>query len=349
MIAKQVFKRVWNYKKVQAEENAKPPSFLTDTSLGQHFYIKLKGVKLHYVETGIKTKPLVILLHGFPDCWITWRYQIPELAKHFRVVAVDLKGFGDSDKPESQRNYKVDKLIEELREFVHALGSQRCIVIGHDIGALFGWLLAHFHPELVDKLIVLASPHPNLYWSTLPKSAIFNTRWIQFCQLPYLPELQALDDNLSVIALCYFHLVKNNGKHGYLDAYKYVFSRREDWTGPINYFRNLPFWKLKTSEQGSMVPTLLIIGNKDCSVNMESVIRSTEYAEKSLLKVVEGASHYLHQEKPNVVNKLLLSFLKPKPQQEPLQNTNGLVNKVLGVATNNALWKQYSGYFVQNS
>ncbi|XP_018331070.1 epoxide hydrolase 4-like isoform X2 [Agrilus planipennis] len=77
----------------------KPPSCLVESSFGIHNYVKVRGTKFHYVESGSSQSPFLLLLHGFPDCWLSWRYQIPELSKYFRVVAVDLKGFGDSDKP----------------------------------------------------------------------------------------------------------------------------------------------------------------------------------------------------------------------------------------------------------
>ena len=82
-----------------------------------------------------------------------------------------------------------------------------------------------------------------------------------------------------------------------------------DWTGAMNYFRNLPFWKLSCGENSIIVPCLLIVGNKDSSVQMESIIKSTDYVQKYILKVVEGASHYLHQQRPNEVNKLISNFL----------------------------------------
>lgn len=106
------------------------------------------------MESGSKNQPLILLLHGFPDCWLTWRHQIPILSQHFRVVALDLKGFGDSDKPVWRRNYRADLILEELNQLIHALGVSSCTIIGHDLGALLGWYLVHYNPHVVDRLVV---------------------------------------------------------------------------------------------------------------------------------------------------------------------------------------------------
>lgn len=335
-LLKQVIIRVLYKKKSDFRiRSGRPPPCLMDTSFGQHSYIKLKGVKLHYVECGDRNKPIVLLLHGFPDCWISWRHQIVELSKYYRVIALDLKGFGDSDKPESRRCYRVGILVNELRDLIDSLGVTSCTIIGHDLGALLGWYLIHIHPDIVDKFVAISCPHPNLYWSHLPKSSSFNRDWIHYSQLPLLPEWDALQDDLRILNQCYQHLGRIN--EPYLDAYKYFFSRKEDWTGPINYYRNLPFWRVNTREEdaGVQVPCLLIVGSQDSAVHLESLIKSTNYLEKYALKLVDFAGHFPHQEQPEVVNKILLSYLIDKSPTAvlPKDISNSLVNRVFGVVT----------------
>ncbi|KAK9502244.1 hypothetical protein O3M35_011050 [Rhynocoris fuscipes] len=332
-LIKRLVKHIWaaDFK----EKPGNPPNCLIDNSFGQHSYVKIKGVKFHYVENGEKRNPLVVLLHGFPDCWITWHHQIPVLAKHFRVIALDMKGFGDSDKPGSTNSYDIYRLTMEFNYFIASLGYRRCIIIGHDIGALFGWFLVHMYPDSVDKFIALSAPHPNLYWSTLPSSCQFNLRWVQFCQLPQLPEIKALDEDLVILNKAYPHLGKK-GDEKFLDAYKYTFARKEDWTGAINYFRTFPHWRLNTSEK-YQVSSLLIVGNKDKSVLIESIVQSTDYVEKFSLKVINNAGHFPHQEQPEEVNKVLLNYLignpSPTPNREKVANS-GLVNRMFGAVTN---------------
>ncbi|KAG8297112.1 hypothetical protein J6590_041420 [Homalodisca vitripennis] len=269
------------------------------------------NVKLHYVESGPKDKPVVLLLHGFPDCWISWRHQVAALSNYFRVISLDLKGFGDSDKPSSRRSYKVDVVLSELRDLIHSLGVTSCTVVGHDLGALIGWYLVHLCPQYVSKFVSISCPHPNFYWAHLPDANFFNTNWVHYSQLPHLPEKDALKNDLNIINQCYQHLtVKNLKEVAFLDAYKYYFSRKEDWTGAINYYRNLPFCRVRASESCPVeVPCLLILGNQDFSVQLESVVRSTEYLSKYQLKIIDSAGHFPHQERPEEVNVMLLNFL----------------------------------------
>lgn len=314
-----------------ADKRGNPPACLLEANLGTHSYVKLKGVKLHYVECGGgRDRPLILLLHGFPDCWIGWREQIPVLASYFRVVALDLKGFGDSDKPLSSRSYQVSTVVAELRGLITALGVRSCMIVGHDLGALLGWFLVHCYPDVVAKFVAISCPHPNVYWSCLPKASAFNSSWLHLSQLPSLAEMEALTNDLGIIDQCYQHLRTAKCQEGYLDAYKYSFSRREDWTGPINYYRNLPFWRVSEGGGAVNVPTMLLTGNKDPWVNLESIVKSSDYVEKFLVKMVEGAGHFPHQECPDAVNKLLLSFLIEKAQVRSPQKESpgGLVNRV---------------------
>uniref|UniRef100_A0A1B6GC61 AB hydrolase-1 domain-containing protein n=1 Tax=Cuerna arida TaxID=1464854 RepID=A0A1B6GC61_9HEMI len=315
----------------------KPPECLSE-HFGQHLYVKLQNVKLHYVESGPKDKPVVLLLHGFPDCWISWRHQVAALSNYFRVISLDLKGFGDSDKPTSRRSYKVDVVLSELRDLIHSLGVTSCTVVGHDLGALIGWYLVHLCPQYVNKFVSISCPHPNFYWAHLPDANFFNTNWVHYSQLPHLPEKDALKNDLNIINQCYQHLtVKNLKEVAFLDAYKYYFSRKEDWTGAINYYRNLPFCRVRASESCPVeVPCLLILGNQDFSVQLESVVRSTEYLSKYQLKIIDSAGHFPHQERPEEVNIMLLNFLVTKSATEESgkeTSSSGLFNLMYGAVT----------------
>ncbi|XP_071450784.1 epoxide hydrolase 4-like [Hetaerina americana] len=331
----------------------KPPHFLVDNSLGQHSYVKLNGVKLHYVESGPKNKPLILMLHGFPDCWISWRHQMTPLSHHFRVVALDLKGYGDSDKPLLCRRYRVQVLLKELSDLIYTLGASSCVVIGHDMGALLGWFLAYNYPGLVKKFVAISCPHPNIFWDVLPHSGQFGKRWVYFSQLPSLPEMDALREDLSEIAQCFAHEKSNSdAKMNALEAYKYSFSRYEDWSGPINYYRNLLYVRVRlTPSQEKMSDSwddeswkggqvLLITGGQDSRASLESIVRSTELLPpeaRAMVRVVAGAKHFPHQECPDVVNNYLLDFLhvQGSPEKEKAQCSNGeglhkrLVNRVL--------------------
>lgn len=253
------------------------------------------------------------------------------------MVALDLKGFGDSDKPLWRSSYRVDVIVNEITQLITALGVSNCTVIGHDLGAMLGWYLVHQAPDVFDKFVAVSCPHPNIYWKTLPARSSFNSQWMNFAQLPYLPEIDALKEDLSIINECHKHLQPKD-RDAYLEAYKYTFSRKEDWTGPINYFRNLPFRRICEKSGQNKVSTLLITGNKDKFVQLESVVKSTEYCEKSFVKIIDGDTHFPHQENPDEFNKMVLKYLKVRTgaDKRSLEKSpsKGIMDRMFGAVSN---------------
>ncbi|XP_059473687.1 epoxide hydrolase 4-like isoform X2 [Neocloeon triangulifer] len=336
---------LWNPKKhFGNKKRDKPaPTCLTDSSLGTHSYIKLKGVKFHYVEAGNAESPLMICLHGFLDCWIGWRFQMLTMAQHFRVVAVDLKGFGDSEKPQRPGMYKVEQIVKELAEFTKAIAGEnkKCVLVGHDMGALVGWFFVYSNPDLVARFVSISCPHPNIYWEELLHSASLNKKMVQQFQVPDVMENMLMMNDLAFIDTFHAHVLAHpNSEMVSRETYKFVFSRKVDWTGALNYFRT--FWKARVRSDlvGSLdIPLLLIVGDKDQSFSMETAIKSTELEDKLIVRVVGGAGHAPHQEAVHHVNKLLLTFLAVNPngisyslvpQKIPQNQQNGLVNRMFG-------------------
>src|SRR5690242_20318099 len=126
--------------------------------LGEHGFANSSGVKIHYVTRG--KGPLLVLLHGFPDYWYTWRKQMPALAEHFQVVAIDLRGYNESDKPKGVEDYAMPKLVSDVKEVVEHFGKKQAIIVGHDWGGAIAWTFAMQHPEMAERLIILNLPHP---------------------------------------------------------------------------------------------------------------------------------------------------------------------------------------------
>ena len=125
----------------------------------QHRDVSANGIRLHVAETGDAGAPLVVLLHGFPEFWWTWRRQLPALAEAgFRAVAVDLRGYGDSDKP--PRGYDLWTLAGDVAGLIRALGEPTARIVGHGWGGMIGWTVTALHPRLVAGLAVLGAPHP---------------------------------------------------------------------------------------------------------------------------------------------------------------------------------------------
>ncbi|MGZ4626826.1 MAG: alpha/beta fold hydrolase, partial [Kineosporiaceae bacterium] len=160
-----------------------------------HRDLSANGVRLHAAECG--DGPLVLLLHGFPEFWWTWRAQLPALAAAgFRAVAVDLRGYGASDKP--PRGYDLPTLSADMAALIRALGERDAVVVGHDWGALGAWTMAALHPRSVRRLVILSMAHPRrLRAGMVDARQRHASRYALRFQLPRLPErrLTRADDD----------------------------------------------------------------------------------------------------------------------------------------------------------
>jgi len=125
----------------------------------EHGYADNNGTKIHYATTG--TGPLVIMIHGFPDFWYSWRHQMEGLRGEYKVVAIDQRGYNLSDQPEGDENYAMPNMVSDLAAVIQHFGKEKAIIVGHDWGGVVAWSLAFARPDLVDKLVILNLPHPN--------------------------------------------------------------------------------------------------------------------------------------------------------------------------------------------
>lgn len=125
----------------------------------EHGYADNNGVRIHYATAG--EGPLVVMIHGFPDYWYSWRHQMDGLKDKFKVVAIDQRGYNLSDSPAGQENYAMQYLIGDVAAVIRHLGEDSATIVGHDWGGAVAWQFAFALPQMVDKLIVLNLPHPN--------------------------------------------------------------------------------------------------------------------------------------------------------------------------------------------
>jgi len=275
---------------------------------------------------------LLLLVHGFPEFWYSWHHQLREFQNDYHVVAVDLRGYGESSKPTSVSDYAVPKLVEDLRQTVIALGKSRCTVVAHDWGGVLAWRLALKYPDLVEKLIVMNCPHPNavqnLSLPTKLKQAL-KTWYMFFFQCPYLPEmlLRANDMQLLVTMLktppggC---VNPNALTDEDVEAWKYTFQQPGAFTPPIHYYRSArgrppPKEHIgpaehnvgsKKSPPGDIVqpPTLVIWSTGDIVLGPELAHSSLQFCQKGSLRMLD-ASHWTQFDKPELCNQAIREFL----------------------------------------
>jgi pimeloyl-ACP methyl ester carboxylesterase len=270
--------------------------------LGQDGYADSGGVKIHYVTTG--KGPLVVMLHGFPDYWYTWRDQIPVLAKHYQVVAVDLRGYNKSDQPEGVANYAVDKLVGDVAAVVKHFKQDKAIIVGHDWGGFIAWSFAMTHPEKTDRLIVLNLPHPK----GLMRELANNPQ--QQKNSAYARAFQEADAHKKVTPEILALWVKEpEARKQYVEAFK-----RSSMEGMLNYYKaNYPREPYKDDRDFPKVkcPVLLIHGLDDQYLLPGALNDTWKWLEKDLtLVTVPKAGHFVHRDAPEVVNKAMLRWLR---------------------------------------
>jgi len=127
----------------------------------QSQYAQVNGIRLHYMSVG--QGKLIMFVHGFPEFWYGWEKQLVEFGKDYQAVAPDMRGFNLSSKPAEIENYQVNDLIEDLRALAEHLGHEKFIMVAHDWGGAVAWAAAMRHPEMLEKLVIINSPHPALF------------------------------------------------------------------------------------------------------------------------------------------------------------------------------------------
>ncbi|KAH9641888.1 hypothetical protein HF086_011638 [Spodoptera exigua] len=289
-----------------------PPARLTDPKYGVHKYIKVNGTVLHYVESGDPSKPLMIFVHGFPEFWYSWRHQIVEFQKDYWCVAIDMRGYGDSERPEGVASYQIQHLVADIKDLVIQLGREKCILISHDWGGLIACQFRNQHPEMLHGLVMLASTS-----STAWVREIWNNpeqrkqSWYVFMyRAPVIPEKALLMNDLEIYEKVMLLPGKTNTDKEDIECYKYWFRKPLALTPPINYYRaNFRFDMPEIVEHKENVPMLVALAAND--LYLSHSLLDTLKKEYSTIEtaIVENASHFLQQEEPEKVNKLIRDFL----------------------------------------
>lgn len=280
----------------------------------QHEWRVVNGVRLHCVVAG--SGPLIVLLHGFPEFWYSWRHQIPVLAQHFTVVAPDLRGYNTSDKPAHIADYRLATLVEDVIQLIHSFGKKSAIVAGHDWGGVIAWEIAIRHPEVVEKLIILNAPHPRIFIQHLltnPRQ-LLRSWYIGFFQLPWLPEQAIKAGNYTVVERAFRGLAIRTDQFpdDVIEQYKGVLAQPGALTSAINYYRAAARRGLTNIGDNNpvvSVPTLVIWGQQDTALGLELNQGLERYVGDLTLHLIPDASHWVQQDRPDMVNQSIFDFL----------------------------------------
>lgn len=277
----------------------------------KHEYITTNGIKLHYVTQGEGS--LMLMLHGFPEFWYSWRNQIPEFAKNFKVVALDLRGYNDSDKPQPQSAYVMDEFIQDIEGVIKGLGYDKCVLVGHDWGGAIAWSFAYAHPEMVEQLIILNMPHPAKFSEGLrTPQQLLRSSYIFLFQLPGIPELLLQSSDYQAIETAFTGMAvnKNAFTKADIEAYKDAVGKRGALTAMLNYYRNILQHRLINRSWGILeVPTLMIWGESDTALGKELTYGTEMYVRNFTIKYIPNCSHWVQQEQPQLVNQYMREFL----------------------------------------
>jgi pimeloyl-ACP methyl ester carboxylesterase len=281
-------------------------------------------VRLHVAEAG--SGPLVVLLHGFPEFWYTWRRQIPALAEAgFRVVASDMRGYNLSDKPRGVSRYRGEALASDVRGLIEALGEERAHVVGHDWGGEVAWETAMRHPEVVDRLAILNVPHPARFIRGLRSPRQLRRSWYMFFfQLPFAPEAAFRANGFAAPRKVLREDPVWPGAFTEADLDRFV----EAWAQPgaveamLNYYRAAfrdpaalrAFIGRANGGAGLAVveaPTLVIWGEQDTALGAELAEPDRRWVPNLVgVERLPDASHWVQNDAPERVNELLVDFLR---------------------------------------
>ncbi len=292
---------------------------LIDIGSIQHGYAQIGGVRLHYAQQGSGER-LVILLHGFPECWYSWRHQMAALSEHYTVVAPDMRGYNLSDKPSRVADYNIDALVDDVTGLIRHFGRSEAAVVGHDWGAGVAWAVALKHPEYVWRLAALQVPPLAVWLKNMTFKQALKSWYMLFFQIPRLPEWFISRNDFAAIDKMFADTVMRPGTITQTDIAVYKKALREPGalTAGLNYYRANFFSrffprrdKQKSADEAPIkTPTLFIFAERDHAIVPETVRGVGHYIDGPYREVrLANVGHWVQQEAHAEVTAALSSFL----------------------------------------
>ena len=285
---------------------ALPEVELRDVDVGE--------VTLHTALAGPEDGPLVLLLHGFPEFWYSWRELIGPLAEAgYRVAAPDLRGYDRSSKPPRVADYGKDALVADVVGLITALGREKADVVCHDWGGVVGWALALQEPDRVDRFVAMNIPHPIAFAKALRTLPQLRRSWyILLFQLPWLPEWLFRRKNF---AWPVWSLTVTSPPEAWpeevLDRYREAWSQPGAAKAMIDWYRAAARVKdAPLRNKRVRAPTLMLWGDRDLALGPGLADASIAYCEDGRLVRFADAGHFVQHDAPDRVRDAVLEFLE---------------------------------------
>ncbi len=270
----------------------------------EHRYADNDGTKIHYAVAG--SGPLVVMIHGFPDYWYSWRHQMNALKDSFTVAAVDQRGYNLSDKPKGVASYAMPNLVNDIAAVIAAEGQDKAIIVGHDWGGAVAWNIAMSRPELVDLLVILNLPHPN----GLGRELRDNPQ--QQANSQYARNFQKADAHTGLTADGLSRWVSDDAARSrYVAAFE-----NSDFEAMLNYYKaNYPSTSSASDAPTTLppkvtMPVLMFHGLNDQALLPGALNDTWQWLEKDLtLVTVPGAGHFVQQDAAELVSDTMRGWL----------------------------------------
>jgi epoxide hydrolase 4 len=287
-----------------------------DVPGAEHRMVDAGEVRLHAVEMG--RGPLVLLLHGFPEFWWSWRKQLPALAAAgFRAVAADLRGYNTSDRPAPASAYALPRLVADVDGLVRGLGEERAHVVGHDWGGVVAWAFAARHPGRVQRLAVLNAPHGAALRRALarPEQALRSSYMLLF-QVPVVPEALLSFGDYALLRRILRALRATPVTDGELEPYVAAARRSGGLRGPLQYYRAIAPTLLRRRRGVARAPTrvdapaLVVWGERDPVFTRAVARPPPELVPRTRISWIPEGGHTVQLDAPERVSRALVDFLR---------------------------------------
>ena len=287
-------------------------------SLETLYFDTAEGIRLHAQACSPAGAPVLLFVHGFPECWYTWHWQLAAFAAEFRCVAIDLRGFNRSSQPTDVRAYRPALLVADLGAVIRSLGAPVQAVVAHDWGGALAWSLAAQQPALMRNLVILNAPHTMPYARALAHDAAQQAAadYMNVLRLPGSEAILARNDFAWLLELV--------GELTDDERAAYRACWAQGLTGGCNYYRASPLHPDTPDAPGHMaavaaaldpkdfyvtVPTQVIWGTGDVALRPVLLDGLDQHVRDLRIHRIEGADHWLHRRHADEVNQVIRWFL----------------------------------------